>query len=61
MLWDLIQQCQISNRKAEVESLEHRIVRLENELWATRLLVEKLMRRLEEHFGEDMDGDGKIG
>ena len=57
MLWDLIQQFQISNRKAEVESMEHRITRLEYDLRATRLLVEKLMRRLDEHFGKDIDGE----
>lgn len=61
MLWDLIQQCQISDRSSEIKSLEQRVARLENELWATRILMEKLMRRLEEKIGEDIDGDGKIG
>jgi len=61
MLWDLIQQCQISNRSQEIGSLEQRVARLENELWATRSLMEKLMRRFEEKGGEDINGDGKIG
>lgn len=61
MLWDLIQQYQLSNRKEEVESLDQRVAQLENDLWATRMLLDKLMRRLEDRFGEDIDGDGKIG
>ena len=61
MLWDLIQQFQISNRKDEVESVEQRVAQLENDLWATQQLLDKLMRRLEDRFGEDIDGDGKIG
>ncbi len=61
MLWDLIQQCQISNRHNEVKSLEQRVQSLESELYTTRSLLETLMQRLEQRLGEDLDGDGKIG
>ncbi|HNY26831.1 MAG TPA: hypothetical protein PKH31_05570 [Candidatus Sumerlaeota bacterium] len=60
-IWDLIQQSQISDQRAQADSLEERVRRLEQELDATRQLVHQLLVRLEERFGEDLNGDGRIG
>ncbi len=60
-IWDLIQQGQISNQNNRTGSLEQRVQRLENELYETRVLLNKLMVKLEERFGEDIDGNCRIG
>ena len=60
-VWDLIQHSQISSQKKHAESLEERVVWLESELDATQKLLVEMARRLEERFGEDFDGDGRIG
>lgn len=68
MLWDIIQQVQISNRRAESETLEsralsvdRRIQRMEEELLKTRDQLRRLTEVLEQRFGEDLNTDGKIG
>jgi len=68
MFWDLVQHSQIEqgrDRTKHVErrtlTLEKRMVLLEDELRATQDLLIKLVARLEEHFGEDLDGDGSVG
>ena len=59
--WDLIQQSQISEQRDQAQSLESRVACLENELYQTRIILYKLLVKLEEKFSEDFDGDGKIG
>jgi chaperonin cofactor prefoldin len=68
MLWDLIQQVQLSHRRAESETLDHRaeslerrVLRLEEELIRTRGQLRALTELLERRFGEDLNGDGQIG
>ena len=61
LFWDLMQQSQISEQSDRAQSLESRISSLENELYQTRVILYKLIVKLEEKFGEDIDGDGKIG
>ncbi len=68
MFWDLVQHSQIRqsrDRTKHVErrtlSLEKRLVLLEDDLRATQDLLIRLVERLEQHFGEDLDGDGRVG
>jgi chaperonin cofactor prefoldin len=68
MLWDLIQQIQIGNRRNESETLDHRaeslerrVLRLEEKLINTRASLRRLTELLEQRFGEDLNDDGKIG
>ncbi|MFQ5414192.1 MAG: hypothetical protein ACE5E6_07010 [Phycisphaerae bacterium] len=61
LFWDLIQQSQIADQRHHAESLDARVVRLERELRDTRRLVNELVVRLETHFGEDINRDGRIG
>jgi len=68
MLWDLIQQAQISSAESRgreassrVEVLEGRLARLEGELLATRNQLRCLTEILEQRFGEDLNGDGRVG
>ncbi len=61
LIWNLLQQRQISNQKAKGSSLENRVEQLETDLNATRRLVRDLVKRLDEVVGEDINKDGKIG
>ena len=68
MLWDLIQQAQIGSAQSQgkaathrAEQLERRVLRLEEELLATRNQLRRLTEILETRFGEDLNGDGRVG
>ncbi|MHB1169083.1 MAG: hypothetical protein ACYC28_07360 [Longimicrobiales bacterium] len=59
-MWDLIQHSQISEARSETQSLEGRVAALENQLERTNETLVRLLRALEQRFGEDLDGDGRI-
>lgn len=61
LFWDLIQQSQISDQRSQAASLEVRVGGLENDLRKTQKLLEQLLQLLEKRFGQDIDGDGRIG
>ena len=61
IFWDLLQEDKLQQQQAQADSLEERVVHLEDELKKTRSLLEKTLVALEEHIGEDIDGDGKLG
>ena len=60
-VWDLIQQGQIGDAADRASSLEHRVAVLEDELRATNRVLIRLLKGLEERFGEDLNGDGRVG
>lgn len=60
-VWDLIQHAQIEDRRAETETLEGRVRRLEDRIAELEGLLITLLERLEERFGEDIDRDGRVG
>lgn len=61
LFWDLIQHGQIHEQSQRSDSLEARVDHLEQELHATRQILQTLLQRLETHFGEDIDRDGRVG
>lgn len=61
LFWDLIQQNQISNQQRHAENLEERVAWLEREADRTHELLQRLLQVLEDRFGQDIDGDGRIG
>ena len=61
LIWDLIQHGQISDAQSRAENLEDRVLRLEHELRATNETLMRLLKALESRFGEDLDGDGRVG
>ena len=61
IFWDLIQESKIQDQQKQADSQEERIQHLEEELAATRALLQKTLIALEEHLGEDIDGDGITG
>jgi hypothetical protein len=60
-IWDLIQQGQIGDARQRAATLEQRVERLEGELLRTNDMVIRLLQALEKRFGEDLDGDNRIG
>jgi chaperonin cofactor prefoldin len=61
LFWDLLQQSQISSQRDHAENLESRVVYLENQLHHTQSVLNDLIKLLEDKFGQDIDGDGKVG
>ena len=61
LIWDLIQQGQISDASSRADSLEQRVSQLEAEIRRTNETLIRLLRALETRFGEDLDRDGHIG
>ena len=61
LFWDLILHSQIQDQRHRAETLEERVRQLEEELQLTKQLLRTLLERLETHFGEDLDKDGRVG
>jgi hypothetical protein len=61
IFWDLMQQSKIEEQQKQADSLEDRIEFLEKELAKPREVLSKTLIALEEHLGEDIDGDGVTG
>jgi predicted nuclease with TOPRIM domain len=61
LIWDLIQHGQIREGQQRTGSLEDRVSRLEDEVSRTNEMVVRLLQALEKRFGEDLDGDGRVG
>ena len=60
LFWDLIQQSQISSQQSHTESLGERVRDLERELREVKQIQLRLLQTLEQHFGKDLDGDGRV-
>jgi hypothetical protein len=60
-LWDLLQHSQIEEQSKRAGTLEARVAQLEGELLQVRQTLHEALRRLEQRFGEDLDGDGRVG
>lgn len=61
LIWDMIQHGQISEAHGRADSLEQRVDTLEIELQKTNQTLMRLLRALETRFGDDLDGDGRVG
>lgn len=61
LIWDLIQHGQISAAREQTSTLEQRVALLEDEVRLTNETLVRLLQALEKRFGEDLDGDNRIG
>jgi hypothetical protein len=59
--WDLYQQSQLSDHQSRADNLTDRVAWLESELTRTQQLLRDVIARLEQHVGQDLDGDGRTG
>ncbi|GEM_PF-2540501 len=64
LIWEMHQQGQGRRRDARQmmasASLEQRVTELEKELDEMNNLLERVITKLEETLGTDLDGDGKV-
>jgi cell division protein FtsB len=60
LFWDLIQQSQISQQRTSTESLDQRVQTLETQVRELKQIQLRLLETLEQHFGRDLDGDGRV-
>ena len=60
-IWDIIQHGQIEQTRTRADGLERRVERLEEDLRRTNEALVKLLRGLEKRFGQDLDGDNRVG
>ena len=61
LIWDIIQHGQIADSQKRAETLEQRVNQLEADVRRTNEALVKLLRGLEKRFGEDLDGDSRVG
>ncbi|MGD0551951.1 MAG: hypothetical protein ABSB25_04790 [Sedimentisphaerales bacterium] len=61
LLWEIVQTGLMYGQKRKADTIEDRVLILEDRLTATQNTLRKLVKKLEEMQGVDIDGDGKIG
>jgi Tfp pilus assembly protein PilN len=60
-LLDLVQHSEIEEQSRRAGTLEARVAQLESELHQVRQTLHEALRRMEQRFGEDLNGDQRIG
>ncbi len=60
-LWEILQTGMMYGQYKKSGSTEDRVQVLEQRLQATQDTLQKLVKKIEEIHGLDIDGDGKIG
>jgi DNA-binding MarR family transcriptional regulator len=61
VLWEIVQTGLMYGQHRKSSSIEDRVQALEEHLQLTQNTLRKLVRKIEEMQGIDIDGDGKIG
>jgi uncharacterized protein YaaR (DUF327 family) len=60
-LWEILQTGLMYGQYKKSDSIEDRVTILEQRLLATQDTLRKLVKKIEEIHGLDIDGDGKVG
>lgn len=60
-LWEIVQTGLMYGQYKKSDSTEDRVRALEDQLRQTQDTMRKLVKKIEEIHGLDIDGDGKIG
>jgi len=61
LLWEIVQTGLMYGQKRKADTIEDRVLILEDRLTATQNTIRSLVKKLEEMQGADIDGDGKVG
>jgi bisphosphoglycerate-dependent phosphoglycerate mutase len=61
LLWEIVQTGLMYGQKRKADTIEDRVLILEDRLTATQNTIRSLVKKLEEMQGTDIDGDGKVG
>ncbi len=60
-LWEIVQTGLMYGQYKKSDSTEDRVKMLEDQLRQTQDTLRKLVKKIEEIHGLDIDGDGKVG
>ena len=60
-LWEIVQTGLMYGQYKKSDTVEDRVHILEQRLLATQTTLQKLVKKIEEIHGMDIDGDGRIG
>jgi uncharacterized protein YaaR (DUF327 family) len=60
-LWEILQTGLMYGQYKKSDTVEDRVNILEQRLMATQDTLRKLVKKIEEIHGLDIDGDGKVG
>ncbi|MBN1974065.1 MAG: hypothetical protein JW787_10535 [Sedimentisphaerales bacterium] len=60
-LWEILQTGLMYGQYKKSDTVEDRVQILEQRLMATQDTLRKLVKKIEEIHGLDIDGDGKVG
>ncbi len=60
-LWEILQTGLMYGQYKKSDTVEDRVQVLEQRLLATQTTLQKLVKKIEEIHGLDVDGDGRIG
>ena len=60
-LWEIVQSGFVYGQHQKTASIEERVDLLEAQLRDTQDTIRKLVKKLEELHGLDVDGDGRVG
>ena len=61
LLWEIVQTGLMYGQKRQANTIEEKVQILDDRLTTTQDTLRKLVKKLEEMQGVDIDGDGKIG
>jgi hypothetical protein len=61
LFWELIEQGQIMSQGSRTQTLEQRVLTLEEQLRSTQVLLKRTLEVLEKYTGKDIDGNGIVG
>ena len=61
VLWEILQSGFIYHQKRKSDTVEDRVLYLEDQLQRTQDTMRALVKKIEEIHGLDIDNDGKIG
>jgi len=60
-LWEIVQSGFVYGQHKKTETIEGREALLEAQVQETQETIRKLVKKLEELHGLDVDGDGRVG
>lgn len=61
ILWEILQSGFIYGQKRKSDTIEDRVLFLEEQQQRTQETIRALVKKLEEIHGLDIDGDGSVG
>jgi len=61
VLWEIVQTGLMYGQHRQFNSTEERVAALEQQLLQTQNTLRAVVKKIEEVYGRDIDGDGRVG